>query len=148
MIWEGVRRALPSTAMLSTMGGATGSACGSWAASAAGPPNRRATAAWNGRKRCIGTGWEVSAPAPGRGPAPATSGLGPGQRPEHQPLAVGRDVHLDLVAPAELAQQDLLAERVLDELLDRPLERSGAIVLVVALLHQEVDRALGEPDLV
>jgi hypothetical protein len=39
-IWDAVSRLFPTTAMLSTVGG-----CWSWAASAAGPPTRRATAA-------------------------------------------------------------------------------------------------------
>ena len=102
-------------------------------------PSRRATAARNGRKRCISTGWKWARRPPG-GAGAGGSGLGAGQGPEGQPLAVGRDIHLDLVAPAELAHEDLLAERILDVLLDRPLERPGAVVLVVAVLDQEVDR--------
>src|SRR3712207_8263497 len=54
--------------------------------------------------------------------------------------AVRRDVHLDLVAPAELALEDLLRQGVLDEPLDRPLQRPGPERLVVPVLHQEVVR--------
>src|SRR6476469_9103274 len=97
----------------------------SWPRRAAGPARRRATAASNGPKRCISTGRRVGAPAAG-----------------------GRDVDFDLVAAAELAHQDLLAERILHELLDRPLERTRPVVLVVPLLHQELEGALGELDLV
>ena len=121
--------------MLSTVGG-----CWSWA----GERRRRPQQEGHGgeameRKRCIRTRSEVGAPAPGSRRASGL-GLGAGQRPEGQPLAVGRDVHLDLVAAAELAHEDLLAERILDVPLDRPLERPGAVVLVVAVLDQELDR--------
>src|SRR5690348_8162055 len=128
--------------MLSMVGG-----CSSWATSAAGTPTRRATAAAVGRKRCIRTRSEVGAPRPEarRG---AALGLGAGQRPEDQPLTVGRDVHLDLVAASELAHEDLLAERILDVPLDRPLERPGAIALIVPVFDQEVGRGRSELDLV
>ena len=79
----------------------------------------------------------------GGGRRAAALGLGAGQRPEGQPLAVGRDVDLDLVAAAELAHEDLLAERILDVPLDRPLERPRAVALVVAVLDQEVDGGRG-----
>ena len=59
---------------------------------------------------------------------------------------IRRDVDLDLVPPRELAHQNLLRQRILDELLDRPLERPRAILLVVAVLHQEVGRRLGEAE--
>src|SRR5690242_162056 len=142
MIWDAVSRAFPTTAMLSMVGG-----CWSWASSAAGTPVRRATAAAMGRSCCIRTRLEVGAPAPGsrRG---AALGLGVGQRPEAQPLTVGRDVHLDLVAASELAHEDLLAERILDVPLDRPLERPGAIALIVPVFDQEIGRGRRELDLV
>src|SRR5690349_2987455 len=107
MIWLALSRALPSTWMLSTMGVAV-----SWARSAAGPARRRATAAMIGPKRCISTGRRVGAPAPG-GAGAGGSGLGTGQRLEHQAVAVRRYVDFDLVAAAELAHQDFLAQRIL-----------------------------------
>src|SRR5712691_3443365 len=143
MIWAAVSRALPSTAMLSTVGGAS-----SWAQSAAGAPPREATAAEISRKRCISNGWRVSTPDPSGCPAYGALSLRAGQRPECQPLAVGCHIHLDLVAAAEVSHQDPLAERILDVALDGALEGSSAEVLVVAVIDQELDRSGREPDLV
>src|SRR5690606_27796701 len=42
--------------------------------------------------------------------------------PEREALPVARDPHLDLVSGAELRDEDLLGERVLEVALDRPLE--------------------------
>src|SRR5207244_1346463 len=83
-------------------------------------------------------------PAPGRGAgrgrrsttggrkrAAGGSRLRAGEGAEGEALLVRRHVYLDLVAARELADQDLLRERVLDVLLDRPLQRPGAEVLVV-----------------
>src|SRR5215212_8975027 len=80
------------------------------------------------------------APAPlSRGRGAGWSGLGGrGHHTELQLLAVGGDVDLDLVTLRELGEQDLLRQRVLDEALDRPLERPGAEALVVAVGHEEV----------
>src|SRR4051812_19608047 len=114
--------------MLSTVGG-----CSVWASNAAGPPSRRATAAMVGRERCIRTRRRRVRRLP-REPARSGLGLGAGQRPESQPLTIRRDVHLDLVAAAEIAHEDPLAQRVLDVPLNRPLERPGPVVLVVPLL--------------
>src|SRR5258708_14084498 len=66
------------------------------------------------------------------------------ERTELQPLAVAGRVDLDLVALGEVADQDLLGERVLDIALDGPLERPGAEVLVVAVLDQEIARRIGQ----
>src|SRR5581483_9193580 len=77
-------------------------------------------------------------------PEPRRSGLRcrARQYAEVQPLAVRRDVDLDLVALREVAHEDFLRERILDELLNRSLERTRAILLVVAVLHQEVGRRI------
>ena len=67
------------------------------------------------------------------------------QDTEVQPFrTIRRDIDLDLVAFREVAHENLLGERILDELLDRPLERTRAVLLVVAVLHQEIGRRLGE----
>src|SRR5678816_881229 len=57
---------------------------------------------------------------------------------------VGSHVHLDLVASREVAHQNLLGQRVLDELLNGSLERTGTVLLVVAVLDQEVRPRIGE----
>src|SRR6185295_9291519 len=124
--------------MLSTTGGLW-----SWARRAAGPPRRRATAARIGEGRCISPGWVRR-----QRRRMAASGLGDGQRPEDQPLAVGSDIHLDFVAAPELAHEDLLTEWILDVALDRPLQRAGPEALVVPVLDQEIDRSRGQPDLI
>src|SRR5687768_11276022 len=66
------------------------------------------------------------------------------EHPEVELGAVGRHVDLDLVATTELAGQDLLRQRVLDEALDCALQWSCAEALVVALLREEVARRRGE----
>src|SRR5688500_9030685 len=142
MIWDGLRREFPSTAMLSTAGGA-----GSWPKSNAGPPTRRKPAVRMGRERRISRGRRWARRTPG-GARRAALGLGAGQCPERQPLAVGRDIDLDLVAAAEVAHENPLAERILDVALDGPLQRAGPIVLVIAVLDQELYRRRGELDLV
>src|SRR5205823_3939581 len=65
------------------------------------------------------------------------SRLGAGERAEPQAFLVRGHVDLDLVAPRELADQDLLRQRILDVLLDRALQRARAEVLVIAVVHEE-----------
>src|SRR5882724_2947576 len=114
--------------MLSTVA----TAC-SWARIATGVPNARNTAATNDGSRCIRTGWRVGAPAR-MDRRWAGLGLRPSQRPEREPLAIGRDIHFDLVAAAEIPHEDLLAQRILDIALDRALERARPVTLVVPVL--------------
>ena len=58
-----------------------------------------------------------------------------GQDAELQFLLLrGRDLNFDLIPLGELAQQDLLGERILDVPLNRPLERTSAVVLVVPVV--------------
>src|SRR5213593_868322 len=52
-------------------------------------------------------------------PGPATLRLRARERTELQALAVAGGIHLDLFTAGELADQDLLGQRVLDVLLDR-----------------------------
>src|SRR5206468_13038108 len=73
------------------------------------------------------------------------SRLQAGESPERQALLVGRDVDFDLVAAREVADQDLLREGILDVLLNRALERPRAVVLVVAVIHEEVARRRRQP---
>src|SRR5688572_20870871 len=127
--------------MLSTAGGA-----GSWARSAAGSPRRSKPAVRNWRKRRIGKGRRVGGPDPGGSGTGLR--LGAGQRAERKPLAIGRHIDFDLVSSSEVSQQYLLAERILDVALDRALQRAGAVVLIVAVLDQELDRGRRELDLV
>src|SRR3990172_2338343 len=70
--------------------------------------------------------------------------LGAGQGPELQPFTIERGIHLDFVAATEVPLQDLLGQRVLDEPLDGALQGPRAVVLVVAVLHQEVRARVGE----
>src|SRR6185437_4746070 len=82
----------------------------------------------------------------GRPLAPATS-LRPGaarQDPKVQPVAISRVIDLDLVALGELSHEDFLRKRVLDVLLDCPLERPRSVLLVVTMLHQELGGRVGE----
>ena len=116
--------------MLSTAGGP-----GSWAAE---PPALHRGAAGGKMEE-----YDASARGGGkrgglpRKPRRAALCLGTGQRPEDQPFAVRRNIYLDLVSPAEVAHEDLLAQRVLDVALDGTLQRAGSVVLVVAVLDQE-----------
>ena len=52
-------------------------------------------------------------------------------------LGIGLDVDDDDLAGAELLVEDPLGQRVLDEALDRPAQRPGAELRVVALLGQD-----------
>ena len=66
MIWDGGEPELPSTAMLSTMGGRA--ACGSWAASAAGLPQQESHGgAERDGNAASALGERSGAPAPGGG---------------------------------------------------------------------------------
>src|SRR2546430_11685863 len=69
-----------------------------------------------------------------------------GERAERQPFLVRGRVDLDLLAPRELADQDLLRERILDVLLNRALQRARAEVLIVPALHQEVRGRRRQPE--
>src|SRR5687767_8567942 len=69
------------------------------------------------------------------------------QDPKLQLGPVGRDIHLDLVALRELAEEDLLGERILDVTLDGATERTGTVGLVVPVLHQEIRARIREPEL-
>src|SRR4029078_5031800 len=66
------------------------------------------------------------------------------QHLEIEPLAVWGDVHLDLVVPREFTHENLLAKRILDELLNRPITRPGTVLLVIAVLDEEVGRLIGQ----
>src|SRR5688572_21054799 len=73
------------------------------------------------------------------------SGLrGAAQNPEVELFAIGREIHFDLVALRELGEEDLLRERILDELLDRPLQRPCTEFLIIAVLHQELGGGLSQ----
>src|SRR5216117_2009356 len=72
------------------------------------------------------------------------SRLRAGECPERQALLVGSDVHLDLVALCEISDEDLLRQRVLDVLLNGALEGPRAVVLIVAVIDQEIRRRLRE----
>src|SRR5690606_16256413 len=109
----------------------------SCAAAPRAPPARAAASSAMARK-----------PRTGRADARPASGAGGREGTEGEVLAVGCDVHFDLVAPAELPEHDLLAEGILDVPLDGTLERPRAIVLVVALVHEERRGRRREPDLV
>src|SRR5213078_3286111 len=67
-----------------------------------------------------------------------------GQDPKLEMLAVLRDANFELVASRKLSDEDLFGKRVLDEALDRPLERPRAIVLVVSVLDEEIRGRIGE----
>src|SRR4051812_15633272 len=60
------------------------------------------------------------------------------QHPEFERIAARGDVNLELVSTGELSDEDLFGERILDVLLDRSLERPRSVLLVVAVLDQEV----------
>src|SRR4051812_47792845 len=90
----------------------------------------------------------MGAPAFARKPGAGPSGLGSGQRPEDQSLAIGRHIDLDFVPPTELSHENLLAERILDVPLNRALQRPSSVVLVVTMFHQERGCGGGELDLV
>jgi len=60
-------------------------------------------------------------------------GAGAGQGAEDESVSFRREIHFDLIAPAELAHQYAFAQRILDVTLDGPLERPGAVALVVPL---------------
>src|SRR5438105_5747963 len=66
------------------------------------------------------------------------------QYAEIELLAVGRQVDFYLVALRKLGKQNLLGERILDELLDRSLERTRSELLVVAVFHKERRRRFSE----
>src|SRR5690606_20342162 len=55
---------------------------------------------------------------------------------EHQAAVAHADSHP--VAGAELPLQDVLRQRILDLLLDGPLERAGAVYRIEARLAQEI----------
>src|SRR5689334_15103196 len=68
------------------------------------------------------------------------------ENPEIQLRPVGGRIHFDFVAAGELPEQDLLREWILDVLLDRPLERTRPVGLVVPVLHQQLGRRRRELD--
>ena len=74
--------------------------------------------------------------------------LRPGSSPRWprsiEALAVGIEVHDDRVARLVPAQQQVLGERVLDQVLDRPAQRPGAVGLVVAELDEVLLGRLGD----
>src|ERR1043165_1556096 len=63
-----------------------------------------------------------------------------GQDPELECIAAWRDVDLQLVTASELADENFLGERILDVLLNRPLQWPSAVLLVVAMLDEEIGR--------
>src|SRR4029078_705420 len=77
--------------------------------------------------------------------APSCLG-GAGRHPERELVLLRGDVDLDLVPLGELAEEELLRERVLDVALERPLQRARPVRLVVPLADEEVGGRLGEPE--
>src|SRR5690606_3437645 len=63
------------------------------------------------------------------------------------PCTIHRDLRLDLVAGLDSAQEDRLRQRIIQVALDRTAKRQGAEVLVEAVIHQELHRAVRQPQL-
>src|SRR5690606_17842711 len=95
--------------------------------------------------------------ARGKGPDPLARRVRPDFSPRLRRLGaalaelepVRRRLDADRVAGPEIAAQDPLRERVLELLLDRPLQRPRAVDRVVARLGEPVERRLVElePDI-
>src|SRR5690606_39583998 len=64
--------------------------------------------------------------------------------PDLESVACRVHVHLELLARGEIADQDLLRERILDVALNRAPQRPGTELLVVTLVDEEVERILRE----
>src|SRR5262245_46830297 len=130
---------------------ASGAACGFWAtareetARSSAPPIPISRPA---RSSTVLITHPAAATGPPRSRRPLTSRVRAGQRAEDQLVAFGRQVDLQLFSPAQVARQHPLAQRILDVLLDRALERASPVILVVAFGNQEIGRGGGELDLV
>src|SRR5688572_18964025 len=153
MTCRAVLRTAPWTTMLSTGGETT-----SWAEAGRVPVRNARTGKTSARKRFIAK-WSVVSDQrsgfregyPGSLSAdhcPLRLRPGPREGAERQLVLPGCDIHLDLVAPGELAGQNLLAQGIFDVALDRALERPGSVGLVIAMLDQEIGRGRRELDLV
>src|SRR5690606_22335772 len=99
-----------------------------------------------GRSRCVAWGANIHMTRPARfmedetgRPRPNGSGSrGPCRHPEFQTVAIRCHIHLDLVALRELAEQDLLRQRVFDVALDRSLQRTCTVRFVITVLHEKL----------
>src|SRR5687768_5315069 len=66
------------------------------------------------------------------------------QHSEVELVSAGSDIDLYLISLCELADEDLLRQRILDVLLDRPLQRPRSEFFIESVLYQERGSRIGE----